>query len=267
MSSTVRTLAFLPCLLGVACSSGQPVEVRFAARFGDADAACGSTYDAIGTTASSVELLDLRAYISGLKIDGAGTIDAEEPWQSQDVALLDFEDKTGACTGNADLRAVVRAHARADSGTLEFDLGVPESLNHLDPAKLTSPLNVSSMFWGWTAGFRFLKLDLATTGQPAGWVVHIGSSGCAGVTGGNAACVEPNRVHVTLEGWTPDSTVVMDLSKLVAGADVDTNTENTGPGCMSEPNDPECVGVFEALGLPLGDAPAGEQTVFSVEAP
>lgn len=267
MSSSARTVVFLPWLVASACSAGQPVEVQFAARFGDADATCGETYDGIGTTASSVELLDLRAYVSGLTIDGQGSIDDEEPWQAQEVALLDFEDKTGACTGNADLRGLVTAHARADAGTLEFDLGVPESLNHLDPAKLTSPLNVSSMFWGWTAGFRFLKLDMATTGQPAGWVVHIGSSGCAGVTGGNAACTEANRVHVSLDGWTPDSTVVLDLSTLLAGADVDTNTENTGPGCMSEPTDPECVGVFAALGLPLGDQPGGEQTVFSLEAP
>jgi uncharacterized repeat protein (TIGR04052 family) len=267
MSWKVRTLALTCGALAAGCSAGAPVEVKFAARFGDADAACGTTYDAIGATASSVELLDLRAYISGLKIDGAGTIDAEAPWQAEDVALLDFEDKTGACTGNVDLRSVVRGLAPSDSGTLEFDLGVPESLNHLDPAKLTSPLNVSSMFWGWTAGFRFLRLDMATTGQPGGWVVHLGSSGCAGVTGGNAACTEPNRVHVTLDGWTPDSTVVLDLSTLVAGADVDVNTENTGPGCMSEPDDPECVGVFEALGLPLGDRPAGEQTVFSLESP
>lgn len=265
MTSTVRVL--LPCLITAACSGGEPVDVNFAVRFGDQDAVCGQTYDAIGTTASSVELLDLRAYISGLTVDGAGTVDAEDPWQAQGVALLDFEDKTGACTGNGELRSVVRAHAPSPTGTLEFDLGVPESLNHLDPAQLTSPLNVSSMFWGWTAGFRFLKLDLATTGQPAGWVVHIGSSGCAGVTGGNAACTEPNLVHVTLDDWSSEQTVVLDLSTLLAGADVDVNTENTGPGCMSEPNDPECVGVFDALGLPLGDRPAGTQTVFSLEQP
>jgi hypothetical protein len=47
--------------------------------------------------------------------------------------------------------------------------------------------------------------------------------------------------------------------------DLDTQTENTPPGCMSGAGDPDCLGYFEALGLAHGSAGAGVQRVFSVE--
>ena len=46
---------------------------------------------------------------------------------------------------------------------IEFSVGVPEHLNHLDPStyELNHPLahHNPSMHWGWTSGYRFLCLD------------------------------------------------------------------------------------------------------------
>ncbi|HEY4223383.1 MAG TPA: MbnP family copper-binding protein, partial [Myxococcota bacterium] len=208
----------------------------------------------------------LRMYISGVQIGGApATIDDVAPFQAKGVALLDFEDGTGACTGSSETHTTISAHAEDASGALEFDISVPEDLDHLDPSTLVSPLNVSSMFWGWTAGFKFLKIDLVTPSFPNGWLTHIGSAACDGVTGQSSDCHTPNRLHVKLDDWDASKAVVFDLGALLENADVNANDPDTGPGCMSDPADKDCIPVFAAYGLPFQDAGASPQTVFHVE--
>jgi hypothetical protein len=70
---------------------------------------------------------------------------------------------------------------------------------------------------------------------------------------------------VDLPTFDVDADVVrFDVAALLGGLDLTAAPEgDTIPGCMSFPDDPECVPVFEALGLPYGDAPGGAQTVFS----
>jgi hypothetical protein len=43
------------------------------------------------------------------------------------------------------------------------------------------------------------------------------------------------------------------------------NQAKTAPGCMSEPEDQDCLGIMTQLGLPFGGKPATAQTFFSVE--
>jgi hypothetical protein len=58
--------------------------------------------------------------------------------------------------------------------SIDFDLGVDDATNHLDPAAYTSPdplaIQNPSMHWGWTAGYRFLviegKVDSNDDGTP-----------------------------------------------------------------------------------------------------
>ena len=148
------------------------------------------------------------------------------------------------------------------------------------------------MFWTWQSGYKFLKLDMATAGLPLapmakdtttptitakmddmmkgpnGWSLHLGSTGCASAsetTGPAAECANPNRIAVALAGFAPGKSVmVIDPAALLAGSDVDINTPDTAPGCMSGGDDPDCADVMARLGLPFGGAAGGPQTLVSL---
>jgi hypothetical protein len=88
--------------------------------------------------------------------------------------------------------------------------------------------------------------------------MHLGSIDCAppapGQTTGSAGCDFPNRAEISLEGFEPEkSRVVLDVAALLAGSNLDVNsdTPNTSLGCMSQKEDPDCVPVFNRLGLSL----------------
>jgi len=255
-----------------------PVDIRFAAEVGQAPFACGKSYAGIGTTGSTITPTDFRFFVSDVSLvrgDGTAvpvTLDQDGTWQYRNLALLDFEDGTGPCrNGNAAVNTEIRGKAPKGAYTgLRFTLGVPFDLNHGDPTLAPSPLNITSMFWVWKAGYRFVKIDLASSGQPdkrldyapgngdarkersVGFPVHVGSAGCvsASLTTPPSSCQFPNRPTITLERFDPARNVVVaDLADLLSHANVDANTPNTAPGCMSEPTDPDCEGVMQALGL------------------
>ena len=260
----------------VAMAGQQTVEIRFDAVVGTEPFACGRTYSNIGTTHSSITPTDFRLFVSGVSLrrtDGSVVpiaLDQDQLWQYRDVSLLDFEDGTGPCRNgtpatNRTIRGTVPA---GDYQGLVFTLGVPFDLNHGDATIAPSPLNLTAMFWIWNAGYKFLKVDMSTAGQPdkrldapagrsekeraVGFPVHIGSTGCApgSKTQPPTACKAPNRVTVNLPSFDPkNDAVIVDVAALLQDANVDTNTPNTAPGCMSEPNDPDCKPVFEAIGL------------------
>ncbi len=45
---------------------------------------------------------------------------------------------------------------------LEFKIGVPETLNHIDPLTAVSPLNYTDMHWHWASGYKFFRAGLVT---------------------------------------------------------------------------------------------------------
>jgi hypothetical protein len=58
--------------------------------------------------------------------------------------------------------------------------------------------------------------------------------------------------------------VVVDIGRVLAGANVDVNAPKTSPGCMSFPNDPDCPAIMNTLGLAYdGQAPTGLQQFIS----
>jgi hypothetical protein len=100
--------------------------------------------------------------------------------------------------------------------------------------------------------------------EAAGFVVHLGSTGCAAAsrtTAPEAACANPNLVTVRLDNFDIASGVVVaDIGKVLANANVDVNTPDTAPGCMSGLRDPECSEVLQAFGFAVGDtAPLTQQ--------
>lgn len=273
---------------------GTPIEIRFAAVVGAAPFSCDTTFAGVGAGADTLEPLDFRLYVHDLRlVDATGkewtlTLEQDGLWQTANVALLDFEDKTGTCiNGTAPTNTVVRGsydalHEDVDFTGLKFRVGVPFALNHHDMSTAPSPLNLSGMFWGWQGGYKFVRIDMkvpgvaaaepAPHGEGAGVNIHIGSTGCTLAAGTQAvsSCTGPNRSEIALDGFdATEDTVVLDYAALVDGIDLGvdpypTTFGDAGAGCMSGEDDPECAIVFSHLGLDLASGqPRAGQTVFS----
>lgn len=258
------------------------VAIAFEARIAGQAFHCGGSYPALGTTNATVSPEDLRFFVSDVKLLRAGTGEAvaialgANAMQNADVALLDFEDKTGDCaSGTTETNDTVTGSAPFGSyDGIEFTIGVPEALNHIDIAgDASAPLLGSNMQWGWTAGFKFVSLGLVPTtayddgGLPPTFYTHLGSGGCAGNTavGEAASCTRSNRPHVQLTGFDPrTSKIVIDLKSLYSGSDLMNNTPQTPGGCMSGATDPECPPLFDRLGIDDAGASFASPAIFSV---
>jgi uncharacterized repeat protein (TIGR04052 family) len=104
------------------------------------------------------------------------------------------------------------------------------------------------MNWGWTAGYKHARMDVAE------WNIHLGSTACSGEgkTDASSICANGNRPTYTIEGIDlAQEQIEFDYAALVMSSDVSTNTVGTAPGCMSAGNDLECNNVFTKLGLDL----------------
>jgi uncharacterized repeat protein (TIGR04052 family) len=277
---------------GGSAASPQPVTLRFAAQVNGQPFACGQSYAGVGTTRSTITPSDYRFFVSEVAlVDEAGravpvTLAQDGVWQLENITLLDFENGTGPCrNGTTGLNTEVRGTVPAGRYVgLRFTLGVPFARNHGDPTVAPSPLNLTAMFWNWQGGYKFVKVDTASSGlqtAPAaagaghgsaaasGFSVHLGSTMCASPSrteGPKAECANPNRVAVAFDRFdAARQTVVADIGAVLAGANVDVNTPNTSPGCMSFPGDADCPPVMGALGLAYGGTAApGPQRLFSI---
>jgi len=271
----MRALTPLLLLSLVGCAD-TPVEVNFAGLVGSAPAQCGGMFSGIGTTGTDFELSDLRVYVHDVRLlttDGRElpvALDQDGAFQLDDVALLDFEDGTAGCeNGEAEMNTSVRGTV-AEGGPydgIRFVLGVPFDRNHADVSTAPAPLNRPGMFWNWNGGYKFLRIDGRTTGQPTGVAVHIGSTGCDGDGRGNVSdCVAMNRVEIELRGADPTTTpIAVDVAALLADTDLDADLGGAA-GCQSGPDDPECTAIFHSMGLThAGTPPSGAQQLFRFE--
>ena len=249
--------------------------IRFAAAVGSQPFSCSTSYIVAG---QRVRAADFRFYVHGLelvKADGTTVplqLKDDGRWQQGGVALLDFENKEEACTnGTPDMRTIIEAslppgdHARTG---LRFTLGVPFAQNHQDATVAASPLNLSSLFWNWQGGYKFARVDLVTTdanGTRVGFPIHLGSTGCElDSNQRTSACRNGNRTTVTFADFDPARHVVVaDLAALLSGVNLLTNS-GPHPGCMSHPNDDDCVSIMKNFGIPFRGVP-GHQRVFRLE--
>jgi uncharacterized repeat protein (TIGR04052 family) len=291
--ATARLVALAGLGLLAACAqptpppaATAPQEIRFAAAVAGAPFACGETAR-LGRPPSPAQVSDFRFFVTDvalLRADGTAepfTLATDGAWQRDGVALLDFETATGPCAtgGSAATNTTLRGHAPpGDYAGLRFTLGVPERLNHQDSTIAQAPFNTTAMFWNWQNGYKFLKVDMVVPGarttapagpghdRAAGFVIHLGSTQCAAEapTRPGRDCRNPNRPVVTLTGFNPlAGTVVADPAPVLAASDIRRNAPGTPPGCMSFPNDPDCVAILPRLGLPYASAPAGQQVLFT----
>jgi uncharacterized repeat protein (TIGR04052 family) len=296
------TSLILACvaLSKAAAQSDQPVVLRFAAAVNGAPFECGKSYANIGTTKSRITPTDFRMFVSGVELlTAAGkavpvSLHQDGVWQYKNVALLDFEDGTGPCSNGtkATRTELIGAVPKGNYTGVRFTMGVPFELNHGDPTIAPSPFNITAMFWNWQGGYKFLKADMNSTGlstkpamhKPAsghgthgghgdgdasGFSVHLGSTVCAAAsrTESPSSCKNPNRVTVTFDKFDlARNVIIADLGAILTRANVDHNTPDTSPGCMSFPKDADCPAVMSALGLPYdGVAPAAGQRFFTVK--
>lgn len=263
----VRSLACaLGCLLlPLSPASAQNTTIRFAAEINGQPFECGKSYP-MGKTQLSIMPSDWRVFVSEVEFvqaNGRGTplkLQQDSTWQVGSVSLLDFENGQGPCSnGTSATNTSVRGELPAgEYRMLRFVIGLPFALNHADPTLAASPLNTTAMFWNWQGGYKFIRFD--TPGFP----LHLGSTQCAApsrTTAPTAACGQPNRIEVVLEGFdVRQDTVVLDLGRVLQGTDMSANTPRTQPGCMSFPGDADCPAVMGALGLPYdGQPPPGGQ--------
>ncbi|AKH43428.1 putative repeat protein (TIGR04052 family) [Altererythrobacter atlanticus] len=264
----------------------QRVAINFSGKVGDEVFACGQSYAGLGTPASTATPADFRFYVSSVAlIDGDGAavplaLDQDGIWQYSNVAMIDLEDGQGPClSGNAGTNArVVGTVPDGDYRGIELEIGIPFDLNHNDPSLAPAPLNYTAMFWVWRTGYRFLKVDLqgkptghghAMHANASGYAMHVGSTGCEGPAPTERPaepCQRPNRVKVRFDDFDPASNVVVaDLARLLQYSNLQFNEPDTAPGCMGDPADSDCAGVYRALGLPFGGHPGWEQVFLRAE--
>ncbi|TGK15280.1 MbnP family copper-binding protein [Leptospira stimsonii] len=278
-------------LAAIVALGGTP-GIQFSAYAGTQKLECGQTLKGHGLTLESLpfipnahiaesvtfQLHDFRLFVYGVTLiaaDGSEiplNLNQDGKFQYGNIALLDFENKTGKCDGTTETNNLVAAGV--PMGTykgLKFTVGLPEEKNHLNADNQPSPLNTTGMFWSWTSGYKFLKLDFETveTGA-AGTSVHIGSGDCTG-TGSSSTCLRANRIPVTLTpdgGFNPATqTVKINVQALLQG--IDLTADANGAMCMSGTAGMMAVGcptIFPNIGLNLttGLPITPAQTVFSI---
>jgi uncharacterized repeat protein (TIGR04052 family) len=266
----LRARVWIIMAAALAGCTGGASALRFEAVAGDAPFSCAASLGPIGAAGTEASPRDLRFYVHAVEawVDGeAVPVTLEEgPYQRDGVALVDLEDGSGTCeTNSPETHADVTFEAVPGADGVRFVLGVPAELNHLDSATAAPPLNVPKLWWSWAMGYKYLVADVRTETREE-VLFHVGATGCEEAGGPTTfACREDNLVTVDLPTFDVDADVVrFDLGALLQGLDLTAAPEgDTIPGCMSFPDDPECVPVFEALGLPYGDASGGDQAVFS----
>jgi uncharacterized repeat protein (TIGR04052 family) len=308
-SLATAPVGILACVLSGSSAIAQQfqnVTLRFAAEFAGKPFDCSSTIEGVGATKVAVTPIDFRLYVSEIRLvraDGALVplaLDQDGKWQSKNLALLDFENASAGCVnGTPETRSVVTGQAPiGDYKGVRFTIGVPFEMNHQDPTLAASPLNLTSMFWTWQGGYKFIKIDFGVKGaqanrvkdmaggnhsspmkpmnggersaQPApspAFAIHLGSTLCKSDsrTTPPSGCTNPNRMEISFDTFDlARNVVVFDPAPVLVANNVEVNTPETSPGCMSFLNDPECNTLMPRLGFDYGEHKAQVQSLVRI---
>jgi uncharacterized repeat protein (TIGR04052 family) len=194
-------------------------------------------------------------------------LELRAPWQSEQVALLDFEDNTGRCgEGSPEMNTEITGEVPEGTYTgLTFSNGVPAKINHTDFVTQPAPLSLYPvMNWGWLSGFRFIKAELVEVGTGLAFgqgAAHSGETACTGNPfADDVKCAKSNRTSLRFDTFDPASdTVVIDVGALFAMTNLTELALCHGTGSYCEP-------MFAALGIDYATGmPKSGQTVFRVE--
>jgi uncharacterized repeat protein (TIGR04052 family) len=249
----------------VACASAdegttQAVAIQFAPLVAGAKFNCAQEYSGVGSGKTSFKPLDFRMFVTevvlirddGKEVPVALTNDGE--WQRGNYALLDFEDGAGTCVGGTKAtNYVVRGTIPKGSYSgVAFTIGIPDADNHLDAATAPSPLNAPGMWWSWSGGYKYIRLDVQTP-KNKGYFLHLGATKCTGSVATSYTCAAGNQPRVKLDKFDATSgQIAFDVAELWSDVDLDAQIDGKSdfvPGCMAFDGDPECPAVFNKLGL------------------
>lgn len=282
-----RTLAIVlaPFILA-ACGDAEPepdlkpldtrsVSLEFEGVVGDEPFDCESTYQ-LGTTGLVTQISEFKMFVSNVTlIDASGAevameLSDEGPWQEGTVALIDFEDATGACAnGTPETNTSVTGTIPADFEPVgvNFEVGVPFESNHQNQATAPDPLSLAQMFWNWQGGYKFIRVD-GVVGESAGFRVHLGSTGCMLVDGSTTeveSCMNSNRIVVVRDNVDIDTDVfTVDAAELIEDLDLTPDDDGNSINCQSMPSEGDCAAVFPKFGLSFMGGDAGAQTFIQV---
>jgi uncharacterized repeat protein (TIGR04052 family) len=254
-------------------ATDEAVVVEFAGMVGAETFGCSKSYSSIGTSKTSFKPLDFRVYLSDValvKADGSEVkvaLAQDQRWQRGGYALLDFEDGSGTCVGGTpETNTSIRGTApKGEYVGLAFTVGIPDADNHLDAATAPAPLNAPGMWWSWSGGFKFFKLDVETPKNKS-YYMHLGATKCTGNVVEGYKCASGNQPRIALKALDRSrERVALDVAALWTDVDLDAQIDGKTdfiPGCMSSATDPECPKVFEKFGLAMDGSALAAQAAF-----
>ena len=229
-------------LLLTACSDKTELStVNFVPMYANKLVQCGQ---ALAIGGSNWQIEQLQFFVSEVQLqDNNGEWHSVSmittPMQAKGVALLGVncqDENRGYWKFSFEQNKLL-----TDYQKIRFSLGVPFELNHQNPIKQISPLNISSMFWVWQTGHKFLRLEMQSDTEH--WLFHLGSTGCKSpsvMRAPNNACRYPNlfRVEVPLN----DENLILDLDALIS--ELELSEQNN---CQSEADKPSCHQLMSKL--------------------
>lgn len=249
--------------------SSAAVSLPFEVTIGEEAWSCGQSYVGLGTDEAEFHFRDLRFYVHDFEAKAANgswtplELIQDELWQYDNIGLLDFEGKSTGCDTNteAENHSIQLKSLPSDTTAIRFKLGVPKRRNHAIENTSPSPLNLTTMYWSWLSGYKFMRLEGEIDGVPGGWIFHLGSAQCKDLGNGEYDCSDSNVANIELD-FEPGQSIILDLKSLLSK----TTLKTDGGGhvaCMSSNDDPECGTLFDTLGLahPLNTDP--KQIAFS----
>jgi uncharacterized repeat protein (TIGR04052 family) len=266
-------LSLLSACAPTGLDDAEPIELQFVAHVGGEPFACNERYSNFGAGNATIQPADLRAYVHNVRVvanDGSAfavTLD-DNDFQKDGVALLDFEDGSGACdTGSPELHTSITGQVAAGLTVtaVRFTLGVPEALNHLDVSVAEPPFNIPSLWWSWAGGYKFIKADVLVGDDELAAYFHHGSTSCTGTPADGFSCAYDHLVDVEVAVDPTTQAIGIDLAAMYASVDVaaDLVEGDNVRGCMSFSNDPDCRGMMASIGVAFADDGTPQATAFS----
>lgn len=237
---------------------------------------CDSAVTGLGTTSASTWITHFRMFVHDVALvtaEGEVPLDltTDGEWQGEGVALLDFDDGQGKCTdanGVTNDLIIGTAPVGTEATGLAFTVGVPKDLNHVDASTAAPPFNDTGLWWTWSGGYKWTRIDFENdAGDP--FYFHHGATGCDGNPTDGFTCAYENVTRVVIDSFDAETqTLGFDIGSLFAGNDFDAPVDFAAgdfvKGCMAFGGDPECVPIFNSMGINFEDAsPGPAQTVFS----
>jgi uncharacterized repeat protein (TIGR04052 family) len=232
-----------------------PKKVSFQPMYKNMPLSCESSFHSTNENKISSDDLkkwqyqQLQFYIHGVEVNTRKN--GWQPWemttnsnQASNVALLGETCNENKEESHWQLE-LVPLDFSADIIDIRFSIGVPFELNHLNPLTQPSPINDSSMFWGWRGGHKFMRIELAT--QDDDWLFHLGSTGCKALSPVRAPkneCLHPNRVRISLPFTDKISVIRFDLAVLLN--DIALTRDNS---CQSAVDEESCKVLFKNLDM------------------